>query len=243
MIDKTLFISSDMRVVSYHNGIKLLLPHDTHFAAATTVATLLQLHMSVYFLDTEGRTVLINAEGAAVCGFDTPMNSRGKSLLDVSEQQSANSLIDNCRAVIQTGKTKIFEEANQRQDGISMQFLSVKMPWYAEPETVIGVMGVSIVLGKHSLSDALSQLKALGLLNQEKPNYCKINDVQLTQRELQCLQATVQGFTAKEIAQQLGISYRTVEEYLTNIREKAGASSKAELVRMVLGQIDLGSLW
>jgi DNA-binding CsgD family transcriptional regulator len=80
-------------------------------------------------------------------------------------------------------------------------------------------------------------------LNQEKPNYCKINDVQLTQRELQCLQATVQGFTAKEIAQQLGISYRTVEEYLTNIREKAGASSKAELVRMVLGQIDLGSLW
>jgi len=32
----------------------------------------------------------------------------------------------------------------------------------------------------------------------------------------------------------LGISYRTVEEYLTNIRVKAGASSKSELIKMTI---------
>ncbi len=234
-------INKEMRVINFQNGVKLVKPDDTQHAHAPTVASLLQLQFSVYFLDEHGRTALINEEGATVCGFDSPTESVGKSLLDVSQQESASSLIDNCRDVMQAAATKIFEEENLRQDGKTMQFLSVKIPWYGDNEQIIGVMGVSIVLGKHSLSDALSQLKKLGLLNQDKPdqqplqaNQFKINNVQLTQREMQCLQYTVKGFTAKEIAQQLGISFRTVEEYLTNIRIKAGANSKSELIKMTI---------
>jgi len=51
---------------------------------------------------------------------------------------------------------------------------------------------------------------------------------------MQCLQLTVKGYTAKKIAQQLGISYRTVEEYLNNIRIKAGANSKSALIEMTM---------
>jgi len=42
----------------------------------------------------------------------------------------------------------------------------------------------------------------------------------LTKRELDCLNYTIQKKTSKEIAKMLKISYRTVEKYLENIKRK-----------------------
>jgi DNA-binding CsgD family transcriptional regulator len=65
----------------------------------------------------------------------------------------------------------------------------------------------------------------------------KINKTYLTKREIECLQLTIKGYTAKRIARQLGISHRTVEEYLVNIRIKTGTSSKAELIEMTIDHL------
>jgi len=126
-----------------------------------------------------------------------------------------------------------------------LQFLSVKAPWYDDAGHVIGVMGCSIVLGCHSLAESLSTIKKLGLLDagqslQQVPKDIRINDVYLSARELQCLRLTVKGYTAKKIAKELGISHRTVEEYIGNIRVKAGAGSKAELIGMSMENFMLG---
>jgi FixJ family two-component response regulator len=40
----------------------------------------------------------------------------------------------------------------------------------------------------------------------------------------------------RPIGRALGISHRTVEEYLVNIRIKTGASSKAELIEMTIDE-------
>ncbi len=69
----------------------------------------------------------------------------------------------------------------------------------------------------------------------------KIKDIRLTQREMQCLQLTIKGFTAKKIAKELGLSFRTIEEYMTNIRVKAGVNSKSELIEMVIQDFQAGS--
>jgi two-component system response regulator DctR len=56
----------------------------------------------------------------------------------------------------------------------------------------------------------------------------------LTYRERQILQFVVDGRTNKEIAGDLGLSYRTVEVHRRHIMEKIGARNTAELVRLAI---------
>ncbi len=53
----------------------------------------------------------------------------------------------------------------------------------------------------------------------------------LTPREMDILPLTIAGMPNKEIGQQLGISFRTVELHRTNILRKTGASNFLELAR------------
>jgi DNA-binding CsgD family transcriptional regulator len=57
-------------------------------------------------------------------------------------------------------------------------------------------------------------------------------ELSLSLRELQCLHFLAKGSTSKDIALALQISYRTVEHYLSNIRNKAGCADKAELIEL-----------
>jgi len=53
----------------------------------------------------------------------------------------------------------------------------------------------------------------------------------LTPRELDVLNRIVQGYTNRQIAEELKLSVRTVEGYRANMSEKLGLHSRAELVR------------
>jgi two-component system response regulator NreC len=53
----------------------------------------------------------------------------------------------------------------------------------------------------------------------------------LTPRELDVLDRIVQGYTNRQIAEELNLSVRTVEGYRANMTEKLGLHSRAELVR------------
>lgn len=59
----------------------------------------------------------------------------------------------------------------------------------------------------------------------------KTNDYQLSKRETECLLLTLHGNPAKQVAFKLGISQRTVEEHLNNIKIKMKVFSKAELIK------------
>lgn len=56
----------------------------------------------------------------------------------------------------------------------------------------------------------------------------------LTSRESECLHYLVQGMTARQIGHQLGISFRTVQHYLDNIKDKWQCSSRSELIGKAL---------
>lgn len=58
----------------------------------------------------------------------------------------------------------------------------------------------------------------------------KNNWSKLTKREMDCVHQLMFGKTNKEIALTLGISYRTVEEYIDNIKRKTNCKNKAELI-------------
>lgn len=62
----------------------------------------------------------------------------------------------------------------------------------------------------------------------------------LTEREQQVLSLAVAGHSNKEIAQQLGISFRTVEVHRAHILQKTGAASLVELA-LLLGATGFGT--
>ncbi|MEP2534123.1 LuxR C-terminal-related transcriptional regulator [Shimia sp.] len=59
--------------------------------------------------------------------------------------------------------------------------------------------------------------------------------VELTQREREVAILTCRGLTSKEIGRELGLSYRTVEEYRARLLRKFGARKLAELVAKLSG--------
>lgn len=226
--------SNEWLFVRFRNGIKLIKADqmktiDKEALPGKKLGTILNLPVSVYFLSTDGSTVTMNEEGARICGFNSPEDSIGKSLLAVSEEEAAIQLIDNCKRVLAAEDMQVFEEENRRSN-TKQQFLSFKAPWYSEEGEVIGVCGISIVLGQHPLAESLAVISELGFLGPNKPSAGILRGVQLTERETDCLRLAMQGLSAKQIAKELAISHRTVEEYLVNVRVKTGAISKAQLL-------------
>ncbi len=57
----------------------------------------------------------------------------------------------------------------------------------------------------------------------------------LTKRELQCVAFISLGQTASDIALTLGLSVRTVEHYIENIKEKLGCKRKSQVSKLVAG--------
>lgn len=236
-------LSLSHKLFRWQGGIKLIQPDLTtalnQYGQDTgyTVSRVLDLPFNFYFLNTQGQTVMMNQESALACGFSSAKDSVGKSLYDVSLPESAKSLIDNCTHVMEAEVVEIFNEQNIKKDGTNLSFLSIKSPWYDMDNHIIGVFGCSIVLGQHDLATSLASVICLGLFDSEKFAGTKTPpirnlSVNLSKREIECLQLAIKGYTAKKIAKTLGISHRTVEEYLLNIRVKTGAGSKAELIEL-----------
>jgi LuxR family quorum-sensing system transcriptional regulator SolR len=59
------------------------------------------------------------------------------------------------------------------------------------------------------------------------------NNVALTKRESECLALAMRGQSAKYIARYLGISHRTVEQYIERLKTKFNATSKFDLLHKV----------
>jgi LuxR family transcriptional activator of conjugal transfer of Ti plasmids len=59
----------------------------------------------------------------------------------------------------------------------------------------------------------------------------------ITKREYDCLHLTLRGQSARAVGESLGISQRTVEEYLNNVKRKLGVHSKSELISAAMDML------
>ena len=80
------------------------------------------------------------------------------------------------------------------------------------------------------LSDSLSDL----LLGTSGEGIGRPHTKRLSRREAEVLRAIVQGFTGREIANQYGLSEKTVQTYRARIYEKLELRSRADLVHYAL---------
>lgn len=224
-------ITEEIQIIRINRGIQLIQKNVTK-KSNITIKQLLNLPVSSYLLDVNGNTQIINEEGIKICGFDSPKQAIGKSLISVSKKSNAIQLINNCKQVLNDHTLKFFDEINIRKDGIIQQFLSIKFPCYNQTMHSIGVFGISIVFGKHPLAESLTKIKQLGLLTTPTELMIPLSP-HLTAREQDCLKGLLQGFTAKMIAKKINISHRTVEEYLVKIKEKFNVTTKSQLIEKI----------
>ncbi len=93
----------------------------------------------------------------------------------------------------------------------------------ARPEEVVeGILQVH--KGKRYVSAALA-----GILLSH-PHDAQL--IEATEREIEVLKMVAKGLSAKEVAQALNISHRTVEAHRANLMRKLGAKNSAELIRI-----------
>ena len=229
----------DIEISLFKSGVQLKQVDRLNHNKPLTLKRCFALPYSVYLLDLRGATVKINQEGINYCGFKSLDDAYGKTIFDVSNDTSDQHLLDNCQTILSNESIKIFDEVHTRKDNKVLHFLSFKFPCYNHLQVLSGIFGISIVLGSHPLASAIDEIRQLGLLPQENSTSLQVTNInldnfKLSNREKDCLALTLKGYTAKNIAKELTISHRTVEDHLKQIKLKLNVSSKQELIQKLL---------
>ncbi|MBI2786462.1 MAG: helix-turn-helix transcriptional regulator [Legionella longbeachae] len=112
-------------------------------------------------------------------------------------------------------------------------FYSTKKPLYDETKKIFGVI---YQCQPYELNNFFSHLQknTKPISQYLLPSHYKMeifsNPCQLSTRELESLFCLLHGMSAKQISECLGLSKRTIETYLENIKNKFGCQNKTELL-------------
>lgn len=74
------------------------------------------------------------------------------------------------------------------------------------------------------------------LRDQPKPQGVGVSSADLSERELEIIELVATGLTNQEIASQLTISKRTVDNHVSNIFAKTGAKNRVALINWAMDQ-------
>lgn len=244
----------ELLISCYKNGIKLLKPDEKIISSTSckrltghNIGSMLALPINIYFLNTDSVIQNINETTIATCGYKSVKDTLGKTVRIAAKKESAEFSINHDRNVLKANRMKISEESFTRKtDDIHFHALSFKFPWYDDEDNIIGVFGCSIVIGDqgvYPLAYSLSLLMQTGLLIPQDDERASqflpgstFDDIYFSRRETQCLYHLARGKTAKQIANILGLSPRTIEHYLENIKKKMKVRSKSELLEKIFDQ-------
>lgn len=122
---------------------------ETHLPPDLTRSAMLQQLMdhisdNIYFMDREGRIVLISQWGAKWLGFESPDEVIGKTDHDLFSDEHADAAYEDEQRIIQTGEPVIgIEEKETWSDGRVTWVSTTKMPMRDEDGKVIGIFGIS----------------------------------------------------------------------------------------------------
>lgn len=222
-------IDNDFYITPQPNGFGL----KTVSNDGIRVADLLNIPLNFYITDSNSHLLRLNERTAQSCGYISTANAIGRSIREVSKGNSAACIIENDRLVTKTRRTVIKDECFTRLDDLDLLAISIKQPLYFE-KNLIGILGCSLLdTTPQGIAKSFSLLMQSGLLANPKMPGKQIDNVYYSELEIKILQLTIRGLTAKQIAQQVNLSPRTIEHRLEKIKVKAGVSTKAELVGKV----------
>lgn len=169
--------------------------------------------IGLFWKDNQGKYLGVNSEFLRHANKRSDSDIIGGTDFDFWAQY-APGLRDNDQAVIYTERPKIVIERCVSFGEIAY-FRSFKSPFYARNGKRLGVFG------------------AVTLLNTEKDRQRNIKLhtlAELTKRQAECLYYLTKGKTAKEIAELLCLSHRSIEHYIEAIKIKWDCKNRSKLI-------------
>jgi len=155
--------------------------------------------------------------------------------VDISLNESMNGIefVKNIRAQLENARILVL---SMHDESIyALRALRAGAQGYLMKEEVLTrvVEAIRTVAGGGVfLSEALRQQVLVNLASGSTASRSPIDT--LSDRELEVLQLSGQGQTPREIANQLGISVKTVETHRMRVRDKLNLASSAELMRFAI---------
>ncbi|CDZ78385.1 DNA-binding transcriptional activator UhpA [Legionella massiliensis] len=177
---------------------------------------------------------------ASTMGFAKPQDIVGMKDTDIKSEMVvfADKFVKEDKEVMLTGERQHID-IGRYNDGLLRATLSTKKVILAANQAIIGTAFSRVELKSSILKKLLDKS-----LNIKFPLYYTIarqyGEYNLNKRETESLFYLMRGYTAKEIAQRLGLSPKTIEYHIEQLKNKLGCSKKSELVEK---SIDLGFLY
>jgi DNA-binding CsgD family transcriptional regulator len=184
--------------------------------------------------DLGGSYLTCNNNLAAIMKLKSPRQIIGLSDYDLPDFTEENHVIHQRNDVLSlSGKTvQCIHRSSSPYDG-SLYNL-IKKPLLNHENTIVGLLYHCMQIINSEFVNQLFVSDNKMYANTEKPQTYYIgaieNPFRLSSRELECLFFTLRGLTAKQIAEQLSLSKRSVEFYLDNMKNKMGCITKSELI-------------
>ena len=172
----------------------------------------------------------------AIAGLDEAVKLNPDLItVDISLSESMNGIefVKNVRAHL--GAARILVISVYDESLYALRALRAGAQGYLMKEEVLDrvVEAIRAVAGGGIfMSEVLRQQVLVNLANGDGASQSPIDT--LSDRELEVLQLSGQGQTPREIANQLGISVKTVESHRMRVREKLNMSNSAELLRFAI---------
>lgn len=136
----------------------------------------------------------------------------GKTDYELFSRSIADMYRKNDLYVMDLGAESIFEEYVILPSKVRLRQLSIKLPLYDENDCIYGVIGMTYDITRI---------------------HGKFGSITLSRRETQVLACISYGLSAKQIAEKLNLSVRTIETYIMNLKSKFGISKKSEFVEII----------
>lgn len=230
-------ISNDMIIQRFGQGIKLIPPEKAGSQQQITISSMLPMPIHVYLMNTESVLQTFNERGASTFGLLSSKDAIGLTARDLATKKTAERSIFFDRMVVNDNTMIIKDELYTRLDGIDFTTLSFKFPWYDYENNIIGIFGFSMLIDQKwgiSLADSMLLITRTGLLQPGQVHRClpgmSCDGEYFSAREKEVLLHLIRGKTARETAAALGLSPRTIEHHIENMKIKSGSSSKSELI-------------
>ena len=109
---------------------------------------------NIYFMDREGRIILINAAGSKWLGFDSPEEVIGKTDLDIFSNEHGRAAFEDEQRVMQSGEPLLgIEEKETWSDGHVTWVSTSKMPLRNDDGEIVGIFGISRDITEHKQAE------------------------------------------------------------------------------------------
>lgn len=192
--------------------------------------------------DINSTFVYVNPEYGRMVGFDNHLDCIGKTdyQVPITTKDYADKYVEQDQIVIETERTIRVLDIHPYHDGKWRAHLFTKTPWRDQNNQIIGTIFSGIELTDTAVLEVGHWLcRAIGITQQQKnSSMLRINikkeDIGLNTRESEVLFLLLHGKKPQYIANTLGVSVKTIENYVLRLREKFNANSKGELLDLAL---------